>query len=269
MSHDGTPNDTSNPAVTDQDSALPAAVDIDPGRPDLTEAFAALAQRIVEGHQDGAAVVGQLTIVVFVRVDPDSDPADTNPDAYAYTREAIAAFGRGDWSFTTITLQISTPAVQGHARQNRVDHGLAAPDDERDFLAGSLLPDLFTEVTSSLRATLDAIESTEQAGRSRVIPRTIPSAVTDENYPVIAWIPTFDGSNAVAIGHREQPEYDHCPYVVGILRPDPSAPGQYLVAEGPYEAEDLGAAVLEAIAAVESAGDSSSVEFDKADGDRC
>jgi hypothetical protein len=247
MSHDDTP-DASSPTIADRNMTPTRSVETDLGRPDMTEAFTALAQRIVDGHPDGVASVADIAVTVQVRPDPDSDPADTNPDAYTYTREAIAAFGRGDWAFTTITLQIATRAVQAHASQHRVDHGLATPDGERDFLAGSLLPDLFTEVASNLRAALDAIESTDQPGRHHAeIPRTIPSAITDQSYLVIGWIPTFDG--AVAVGYRDQPEYDHAPYVVGTLRPHPSMPGQYLVVNGPYEAEDLGAAMLDAIAA--------------------
>jgi hypothetical protein len=263
MSNDDTP-DASTPTLADRDIAPSAEADTDPGRPDLTETFAALAQRIADGHPDGSAAVGGITITVHVRPDPDSDPADSTPDAYAYTREAIAAFSRGDWSFTTITLHIDGGAVQAQASQNRVDHGLGTPELEGDFLAGSLLPDLFTEVASHLQATIDAIERTGQPGHPHAeIPRTIPSAITNERYPVVAWLPADHGDGAVAVGYRDQPEYDHAPYVVATMRPDPSRPGQYLVVDDPYEAEDRGDAMIEAIAAAQHEGLSPPTESDE------
>lgn len=230
----------------------PAGTDPEGGA--VTDVLAALAQRIVDGHPFSTATVGQLTLAVHVNPDADTDPADDNPDAYTYTGEAVAAFRRGDWSFTTVTLQIDSCGVLVRAAQRGVDHGLAAPDDERAQLAGSLLPDLLAEAAGNLRAAAGAVDT--WAGTSPQGPgvqqRSIPTTLTDNDYPVLAWIPTFStDDSAIAVGYRPEPEYEHAPYVVWKVQAQPGEPGQYRIVDGVYDVEDLGEAVLEATAGAE------------------
>jgi hypothetical protein len=220
----------------------------------MTAALAALAQRIVDGHPDSTVTVGQLTLAVQVSPDPETDPAADNPDAYAYTGEAVAGFRRGDWSFTTVTLQIDSCGVRVRARQHGVDHGLAAPGDERDQLAGSLLPDLLAEAAGNLRAAADTVNA--WAGTSPqglgVQQRSIPATLTDNGYPVLAWIPTFStDDSAIAVGYRPEPEYENAPYIVWVVQAPPGELDQYRIVEGVYDIEDLGEAVLEATARAE------------------
>ncbi|RSM65103.1 hypothetical protein DMB66_17655 [Actinoplanes sp. ATCC 53533] len=222
--------------------------------PAMTDVLAALAQRIVDGHPDGTATVGHSTLAVQVSPDPETDPAADNPDAYTYTGEAVAAFRRGDWAFTTITLQIDSCGARVRATQRGVDHGLAAPDDERDQLAGSLLPDLLAEAAGNLRAAADAAATwtgTSPQGPG-VQQRSIPATLTDNGYPVLAWIPTFStDDSAIAVGYRPEPEYEHAPYVVWAVQAPPGEPGQYRIVDGVYDVEDLGEAMLEATARTE------------------
>jgi hypothetical protein len=229
-------------------------VESDQDGPAMTDVLAALAQRIVDGHPDGTATVGQLTLTVQVSPDPETNPAADNPDAYTYTGEAVAAFRRGDWAFTTVTLQIDSCGVRVRATQRGVDRGLAAPDDERDQLAGSLLPDLLTEAAGNLRAAADAAAT--WTGSSPQGPgvqqRSIPATLTDNGYPVLAWIPTFStDDSAIAVGYRPEPEYEHAPYVVWAVQAPPGEPGQYRIVDGVYDVEDLGEAMLEATARAE------------------
>lgn len=235
--------------------------------PAMTGVLAALAQRIVDGHPDGTATIGQLTIAVYVDPDPETDPAADNPDAYTYTPEAVAAFRRGDWSFTTVTLQIDTCGVRVRAAQRGVDHGLAAPDDERSQLAGSLLPDLLAEAAGNLHAATDVVD-TEAAGhpsKRGIRQRSIPATLTDD-YPVLAWIPTFTtDDSAIAVGYRPEPEYEHAPYVVWMVQAQPGEPDQYRIIDGLYDIEDLGEAMLEATARAEQDTDRLSEDYDQRD----
>lgn len=228
----------------------------DPVEPDqdgrsMTDVLAALAQRIINGHPYSTATVGKLTVTVMVDPDPETDPAADNPDAYTYTHEAIAARRRGDWAFTTITLSIYLYGVRARAVQRGADHGLAAPDDERDHLAGSLLPDLFAEAASNLHAATEAVGA--QTGTNPRPPTekglSIPATLTGDDYPVLAWIPTFGTDDgAIAVGYRPEPEHDHALYVVWTVQAQPNNPGRYRIVDGLYEVEDLREATLEAVA---------------------
>ena len=247
-------------------SACPP-VEPDQEVPATTDVFAALAQRIVDGHPDSTATVGQLTITVQVRPDPDTDPAADNPDAYAYTGEAIAAFRRGEWGMRTVTVQIDTHGVQARAAQRGVEHGLATADGERDFLAGSLLPDLLAEAGINLHTAADAVDTLTGANLNGPAsqPRAIPATLDD--HPVVAWIPTFGTpDSAVAVGYRSEPEYDHVPYVVATVQQHPSESGQYRILDGLYEVEDLGEATLEAIALAEREATRPADGYDQRDG---
>ena len=235
----------------------------------MTDVLAALAQRILDGHPFSTATAGQLTIRALVDPDPETDPAADNPDAYTYTHEAITAFRRGDWTFTTITLSIYTHGVRVRAVQRGVDHSLAAPDGERDYLAGSLLPTLLAEAADNLHAATDAVDT--WTGTNPLPPRSqgasIPATLTDHDYPVVAWIPTFNaGDSAIAIGYRPEPEYDHAPYVVWTLQAQPSEPGQYRIIDGLYGVEDLGEATLEAIAFAGRDETRAAEKYDRRDG---
>lgn len=244
-----------------RDGSAPAKPDQAPT--DMTEVFAALAQRIVDGHADGTATAGPITITLHVGPDHDRDPVADNPAAYTfshpYTNDAVAAFRRGEWSFTTITLQIDTCRVHTQARERGIEHGLTSSDVEREYLAESLLPVLFSEAASNLRAAVAAVERPHRAGSVPLaIPATLPAARTDEHWPVIAWLPTFtgdDGFGAVAVCFRDQPEYGHRPYTVGTVKPDPDNPDRYAYTDGPHEAEDLGEAMIEATLAADDSGE--------------
>jgi hypothetical protein len=234
----------------------------------MTDVLTALAQRIVDGHPYSTATAEHLTITVLVDPDPETDPTADNPDAYTYTHEAIAAFRRGDWSFTTITLSIYLYGVRARAVQRGVDHALAAPDGEHDYLAGSLLPDLLAEAEGNLRAATDGLDTRTGTNSRRPQDRRslIPATLTDDGYPVLAWIPTFStDDSAIAIGYRPEPEYDHAPYVVWTVRARPNEPGRYHIIDG-SEAEDLGEATLEAIALAEQDTTRAAEEHDPRDG---
>jgi len=246
-------------------------IEPDQDGPAMTDVLATLAQCIVDGHPEGSATLGQLTLTVHVNpdTDTDTDPAADNHDAYTYTREAVAAFRRGDWSFTTVTLHIYIHGVRARATQHGVDHGLAAPDDEREQLAGSLLPDLLAEAAGNLCVATAAVgnqtgtDPQEPAGQQRSVPATL----TEDNYPVVAWIPAFrTDDSAIAVGYRPEPEHDHAPYVVWTVQAQPSEPGRYRVVDGSYDVEDLGEAMLEAIALAEREDTRAAQEYDQRDG---
>lgn len=226
-----------------------------PGEPDqdstaVTGVLAALAQRVADGYPDSSIALGQLTYTVHVRRDPDTYPTDGIFDAYTYTREAIAAFRSGAWSFTTVTLQIDTSGVRVQATRHGVAHGLASLQDERDYLAGSLLPALLAEADGYLHAATDAVDTHAGAGPRLPTPgRLIPATLTRDAYPVVAWIPTFGTTyGAVAVAYRPEPEYEHAPYVVWQLHAQPDATSQYHIVDGRYDLEDLGEALIEATA---------------------
>lgn len=217
----------------------------------LTDVLTDFAHRIVDGHPVSTATVGQLTLAAHTDPDPETDPAEDTADAYAYTPEAVAAFRRGDWSFTTVTLHLRVNGVRACAAQHGVDHGLAAPDDERAQLAGSLLPDLLTEAISHLRAAADAVEAQatgnphEPGTRQRAIPATLTE--DGEPVPVLAWIPTFaTDDSAIAVGYRLAPDHAHAPYVVWSVQARPGPAGRYRIVDGRYDLEDLGEAMIEA-----------------------
>lgn len=234
---------TARPPVT-PDQSIPAMSDV----------LAAIAQHIVDGQPYCTATFGELTLAVHVNPDLETDPADDNPDAYTYTPEAVAGFRRSRWSFTTVTLHICLYGVRARAAQRGVEHGLAAPDDERDQLAGSLLPDLLTEITSNLRAAADAINTQATGNPQEPVTRqrSIPATLTDDNYPVLAWIPTFNtDDSAIAVGYRPEPEYEHAPYVIWAVQAQPHQPGEYRIVDAENDLEDLGEAILEATARAE------------------
>src|SRR4051794_27061067 len=81
-------------------------------------------------------------------------------------------------------------------------------------------------------------------------PRTIPTTLTVDNYPVVAWIPVLHNADeAIAVLYRTEAECADRPYAVGTARPRDA--GSWRFSDGEYDIEGIGDAVQAAISRAE------------------